>query len=583
MTARGIDPRRTQIGRNVIFRVGDPTLVQDLVRCGAHRASAIISMMTEPDREEEDNSDLQIFNGATMRTGLALRHVLFKHRFSSKEVINPDLRVLLQMTTPSTFIDTLCFKHKKGDEVILPIDMSVFLNSLMFQCAIQPGLARVIMSILDFEGFAIRRRKAKNMKSGPLHAAGACVGRTFAAMSTQFTKAIFIGIVRPSNQGAPAGKLREAGWGFCPDGNHVIESEDMLVFIGPKSSPECDPEMVNATEAYVSAAKDMQPRLPLCKNPSKTLSHVLICGWRPVWQDNPERLYLRILDIAKSNLPGSSLTFINFVAEEEFTLLMGRVGCTRGEDERVTDTTGEGEVTLGVYSFVDADYKGITIRHMSGDAASPDSLEPLLMERDFETAIVFGTQASIRLAPRSQDTRVLSIMLLLRKLSLTKDLARPANQRNNIHVVGENQEDATSELALGPAQLIASAEATYGGSQYNEPDFINTQAVYARAMVQTLAYPKIRTAIEDLFDEDLFAPSIQIMHAYAYVPTTGAEEVSFGVVSASCHHDPGFRTIAIGFIDSADNNKVHMCPSHAQKHRWLKNDKIITMRRALSK
>ena len=39
---RGISSRRTKIGQNIICRVGDPKNVNDLIRVGAHRASAIL-------------------------------------------------------------------------------------------------------------------------------------------------------------------------------------------------------------------------------------------------------------------------------------------------------------------------------------------------------------------------------------------------------------------------------------------------------------------------------------------------------------------------------------------------------------
>ena len=44
---------------------------------GAHRAAAILVMMTEYDQREETESNGRIFNGATLRTTLALRHTLF--------------------------------------------------------------------------------------------------------------------------------------------------------------------------------------------------------------------------------------------------------------------------------------------------------------------------------------------------------------------------------------------------------------------------------------------------------------------------------------------------------------------------
>ena len=39
---RGISPKRTQIGWDVVCRIGDPTEPHDLLRVGAHRATSIL-------------------------------------------------------------------------------------------------------------------------------------------------------------------------------------------------------------------------------------------------------------------------------------------------------------------------------------------------------------------------------------------------------------------------------------------------------------------------------------------------------------------------------------------------------------
>ena len=51
---RSISPKRTKIGRDVVFRKGDPTLSHDLVRVGAHRATSVIVMMNDVDAAEQE-------------------------------------------------------------------------------------------------------------------------------------------------------------------------------------------------------------------------------------------------------------------------------------------------------------------------------------------------------------------------------------------------------------------------------------------------------------------------------------------------------------------------------------------------
>ena len=98
--------------------------------------------MNDEDLEEEEASDGRILNGATLRVALALRNTVLSNTNPKSGTINPDLRVVLQMSEPSNFVDAVCFTGAKGNEVILPMDLNVFLNTLLFKSASQPGLAR---------------------------------------------------------------------------------------------------------------------------------------------------------------------------------------------------------------------------------------------------------------------------------------------------------------------------------------------------------------------------------------------------------------------------------------------------------
>ena len=71
------------------------------------------------------------------------------------------------------------------------------MNTLLFKSAASPGLAKVLLTLFDFEGSAIRRRVAKNLRGGPHNEYEACVGKTFGEIQHQYDNANFIGIVRP--------------------------------------------------------------------------------------------------------------------------------------------------------------------------------------------------------------------------------------------------------------------------------------------------------------------------------------------------------------------------------------------------
>ena len=76
-TRRGIDPKYTKLGRDVVVRCGDPCGAHDLVRVAASKATSILVMMNKVDRLEQEELDGSVDNSATMRCLLALRNILF--------------------------------------------------------------------------------------------------------------------------------------------------------------------------------------------------------------------------------------------------------------------------------------------------------------------------------------------------------------------------------------------------------------------------------------------------------------------------------------------------------------------------
>ena len=449
MAERGILPWRTKLGQNVICRVGDPNNVNDLIRVGAHRAGAILTMMSERDIEEYEDSDGGISNGATMRTALALRHVLFTNPFdiSRDHLVNPDLRIVLQLTSPSVYVDAACFKGTpfkdengrevliKGNpvrlEVIHPLDITVFLNSLMFNCAAQPGLAKVIMDIFDFEGNAIRRRKVMNLRYGDRGKYGAAIGKTFEEVQRDYPFAIFVALIDPLITDIE--EMKRKGYGLCPNPKIILKATDLIVFIGPRSTPMRKIGHSGVVQKYRDEAFQIAKGFHIDDGDEtvKTLSNCLICGWRSVWGEFPRRLKKRVEEICVLRKPGSFLIFLNGLDFDEFASVMEKMSIAPLSEKEAS--------VFKKTSYARRLYKieryGVFISHIVGDASKPPIMSPIIEERTIHTAIVLGTQAKKRLNPHSQDTRVMSIMLLLRKLWIAKNEGVP------MHVVSENQED----------------------------------------------------------------------------------------------------------------------------------------------
>ena len=566
---RGINPRRTKLGKNIICRIGDPTNVNDLIRVGAHRAAAILVMMTERDANELEESDGQLHNGATLRTALAIRHVLFTNPYSGAADVHPELRVVMQMSSASAYVDAACFTHANGDDAIIPMDLSRFLNSLMFICAAQPGLSRILLSMLDFEGKSIRRRRAKNLRSGPNRRYGACVGKTFGETAKEFKEAVLIGIIRTT---MPDEEMRANGFGLCPDPDVVIQPEDLIIFIGQRSSPVGGGRKHrSAVESYVKEAGLIATEFPEIERDraanaatkTKTRANLLVCGWRHVWEDSPRRLFARIAEVAKQRLAGSEIIFVNAVPPGEFGNIMREAGLR---------PAGDGRYALP------QPYEGVTVRHVHGDAAKPAVLTPIVNDVTVNTAIVLGTQANVRLSGHHRDTRVLNILLLLRMLWATKNEGVP------MHVVGENTEDMTARLALAPKRARGSGPCVANASAStkptattleHEPDFVNSQALTARALVQTLAYPLIQPAVKDLFSDDPESASFASVDAREYVPLD--RTMRYGVVSALVAATKGDRSICVGILWSSGASEL--LPAHTRLLCFARGDRLILIRR----
>ena len=569
LAERGIDPRRTKLGRDIICRVGDPTNVNDLIRVGAHKASAILVMMSKMDQVEEEESDGTIQNGATTRVLLALRHVLFTNSYTSAKGtgLNPDLRIVVQMSNPSEYVDAACFVHDNGNPVVIPVDLTKFSNALMFNCAAQPGLSAILLDLLDFEGPAIRRRVAKNLRSGPGNSKGDCVGKTYGEMLRQFTTAIFIGIIRP---GMSEKDMRSQGFGLCPRMDVVIEPDDLLMFIGPRVNPVHSYETVGMFEEYANEAlkmHDMHPKIEANRMEngpvnSKKKRNLLVCGWRNVWQQYPQRLRSRLNEIIRQRLPGSIVVFVNAVTYEDFQKLMEKIELKPiGDNQYCVDPTTSSKEALW--------WKGIIVTHVQGDAAEVETLRPVIMDHTIDAAIVLGTQANHNLAGRHRDTRVMNIILMLRKLWNEKDEGVP------MHIIGENTEDMTARLALAPPRH--GQNMIHNGERFieYEPDFVNQVAVIARALVQTLAYPLIDSARSELFDDDPDSAQLVTVHTSEYVPVD--TNLRYGVVRAAVLRAKGEHSICLGMLWA--DGTVELLKKQDDPVRFVEDDRLIVLRR----
>lgn len=477
---RGVSPKRTCVGWDIICRVGDPTNLQHLVSVGVHRATAIMVQMTESDYSEMDNHDGAIDNGMTLRTMLALRHVLFT---SKRQPRWEDLRIVVQLASPSEVIDAATFAAPDGRRLVFLEDLSLFLNSLLFTCTAYAGLAALLMDLLGFEGNALRARRADSFPDK----GASIIGKTISEAAYAWEDGIVIGAIA-RNGLEISRRVIDPDNGIAPNSVRRIASDDRIIFVSETSSPK-------PMRDY-----DLQARLrntvvdvpnSVDRDRAEDVS-VLICGWRREW-DDPAQFHYQLRDTLSRYPRGSHMTFLCLKTEGEFEALI--------EDGAKSDGIVEKRPARRGWVVL----QSTTVWHRRGDPAKTAHLQPVLLERLYSSAIILSTMSggNTYVSPYSRDTRVMSVLVLLRCIQ-NKFKQVP------MRVVGENALDHTAHLALVP-------QASDGSQGYREPDFVNVQAIQARALCQCLAYPRIEPAVAQLISGQPGTPMVVLRDALIYV------------------------------------------------------------------
>jgi len=211
----------------------------------------------------------------------------------------------------------------------------------------------------------------------------------------------------------------------------------------------------------------------------------------------------------------------------------------------------------------------VTILHYRGNPVVHDDMEGLFTDgRTYDSAICLGSGSVVgeSLSKEARDSRILTILLVLRKLQKMKPM----------HIIAENMMDQTASVALTPIAPDGSM---------CEPDFINTQAIIARVLAMSLAYPEIDNAITELVDGEAGTPEVDFLSA-AQLHITN-KTVTFGAIQIAVLSLFKYRGVAIGFIQqssigdrvcgSSGGSQLKLAPNPNERRTWLPNDRIVVM------
>jgi hypothetical protein len=201
---------------------------------------------------------------------------------------------------------------------------------LMFYCGATPGLSRVIMQLFNFQGVAIRCRRAAITRAGPVGAAGWVIGMTMkeAQVGNCWINAVLLGVADNDFGGCgPHEPLTDfenygvcfdtlmcsmlslhsctytygsfAGGGICGDIDRKIEATDTLIFLCISSSPALGPAIDELTQeeiktivSPVNTRRKSESATSLAKKGENI--HVLLCGFRVEWENDVRRFKNRL-------------------------------------------------------------------------------------------------------------------------------------------------------------------------------------------------------------------------------------------------------------------------------------------------
>jgi hypothetical protein len=556
---RGISKRRTRLGWDVICRVGDPRDVQDLQRVGAQHARAVV-VQAKPDLEKS--------RGMAIRTLMALRFVLYTCQ--SKPAWD-DLRVVVELNQPSKVVATAAFTAPNNDTVVFPQDLSVFLRGLLFACLGQPGLAQVQMELMSFEGAAMKFRKASALGMAQCRVSEAAL---------LWEDAVFLGVqpaamgrARASGAGERISERTESG--LLQDPDYEIQPDDTVIFLCAASMPK--PARVQA-ETLGTTLEDSDLLLQGQKRASVGELRVLICGWRPEW-DEPETLLTMLQELAQDVSTSMLVHFACRRDEARFGRLMAGVlemsegSMAQSRSVQLDFGRAAEESETGEPAWI---LNGqCTITHSQWEDDVFEDLDDVVTKRHYNEAIIIAPPvvengAEVERDPSSKDTWLICVMLMLRRLQKEHD-------QEPMHVIAENALDATAKLAITPAE-------TKDGLQ-RVPDFVNTQAIKARALCQVLAYPEMGEVLTDLYSKAKGSPFMVLVCAGTFQLI--GREMTFAQttrhVLAFQPKDGLASDVILGIRSAAKDDREMMPPNQSDRHLFRPGDTLIIItRRATS-
>merc|ERR1712232_1036193 len=168
-----------------------------------------------------------------------------------------------------------------------------------------------------------------------------------------------------------------------------------------------------------------------------------------------------------------------------------------------------------------------------------------------------GTSAQA-MPKRCQELRMLSTYVLVHQIHAEVFDKYP------LHVISENNYDSTLPLA----HAVTAKE--------SKKDLINTQAIYARGLVQALAFPTMQPAVAQLFHDCPGNPSLKLFRVGHSLIQEGL--ANFGDITRTITEHKEMRgAICLGWV--AKDGTSSVVPKPEEEHDFVDGDVLVIIER----
>jgi len=250
-----VSQRFTNIGRDVICRMGSEISVHTYAKVAVLQAYRVVVMLHERDvRLAQLNPGMfNVHDAYTLQALLALQCYLTGQAAVAGSGTD-EVHVVAHLPMTSTYMPSLNWSQPNSSSLCVSLlDVNKKLNSMIMSCALQPGLGLAYHTMLSMHGADMKVVRVKDLlQYNQIDVAD----RQWCTLNGTLMNHIFIGIVRMADASNPCGRKEVIL--NPPDTTRVHFSDELLV-LGDGSPVASSEEFQDEISASMESGKGSPP------------------------------------------------------------------------------------------------------------------------------------------------------------------------------------------------------------------------------------------------------------------------------------------------------------------------------------